>query len=456
LWQSRDGLSIPSEFRADVDSSKPDTLPAPESPHGQESLSLRDVIDTALLQSPEAVTARAGISLNDATRVVTATYPWNPTVQVTVDPYTRDVAGNFLATKNSVSVTQTLELAHQPRYRHQAADATWNQQRAVIAQGELAAIISALRTYFDALYRRELSELASRNAQLQTKIASVQEHRFNAGLGTPTERLNASVAARQSQRLADLADIDYRTSLRALRVVLNLDPSASIDLTSQLTKYKWLPISNLAGRGIAASALSSNESPREEMAQAVSNRPDVIAARFAVDSAQANLKLAQANLTPNIATGPTYERDESGTLFFGLAAQAELTAWNTGHPLVRQRSAELQQQLIVLSQTQAKAAQQTQAAVRRYVVAYDLLAKYSAQKQSSDTEFQKASDSFEQGQASYLEVLTIQDNLNQEQKSYLDLLNEIAQAATDTVSALVVAPECLIETPGSPTVLPAK
>jgi outer membrane protein TolC len=448
-------LSIPNEFRADGDS-KADTLPAPQAPYRQDGLSLRDVIDTALLQSPDAVTARAGASLNDATRVVTATYPWNPTIQVTVDPYTRDVDGNFLATKNSVSVTQTFEIAHQPRYRHQVADATWSQQRAVIAQGELAAIISALRAYFDALYRRELSELANQNAQLQAKIASVQDHRFNAGLGTPTERLNASVAARQSQRLADLADIDYRTSLRSLRVVLNLDASAAIDLSGHLTNYKWLPISNLAGRGIDTASLSSSEPSREEAAQAISNRPDVIAARFAVDSAQANLKLAQANLTPNIATGPTYERDESGTLFFGLAAQAELTAWNTGHPLVRQRSAELQQQLIVLSQTQIKAAQQAQAAVRRYIVAYDLLTKYSAQKQSSGTEFQKATDAFEQGQASYLEVLTIQDNLNQEQKSYLDLLNEIAQAATDTVSALVVAPECLIETPTPPVLAPVK
>src|SRR5262249_42752134 len=205
-WQSPDGLSIPNEFQADGNSPKPDALPPPETLRRRESLSLRDVIDTALVQSPDAVTARAGASLNDATRVVTATYPWNPTVQVTVDPYTRDVAGNFLAAKNSVSVTQTLELAHQPRYRHEVADATWSQQRAVIAQGELTAIISALRAYFDALYRRELSELANQNAQLQAKIASVQDHRFNAGLGTPTERLNASVAARQSQRLADLAD----------------------------------------------------------------------------------------------------------------------------------------------------------------------------------------------------------------------------------------------------------
>jgi hypothetical protein len=53
-------------------------------------------------------------------------------------------------------------------------------------------------------------------------------------------------------------------------------------------------------------------------------------------------------------------------------------------------------------------------------------------------------------------VLTIQDNLNQEQKSYLDLLNEIAQAATDMISALVIAPECLIETPAPPVLAPAK
>ena len=121
------------------------------------SEAVREAIDTALLQSPDAITARAGAQVTDATRVVSSTYPWNPSVQVNVDPYARDQQGNFLATRNEVTLTQTLELAHQPKYRRKAADASWSQQRATIAQSELTAVIAGMRAYFDALYEKSFS-----------------------------------------------------------------------------------------------------------------------------------------------------------------------------------------------------------------------------------------------------------------------------------------------------------
>ena len=316
----------------------------------------------------------------------------------------------------------------------------------MIAQGELTAVVTAVRAYFDALYQKGLRDLASDNAALQAKTAAVVERRFNAGIATPADRLTAKVSARQAKRLAQLAEADYQDALRALRIALNLSPNQAAELDAKLDSYQWLPAGELQDQAASFDDCDQNAS-NDVGFRWISNRPDVIAARFAVAAARANLSLAKANTVPNIATGPTYERDESGTLFFGVAAQMDLPVWNTGYPLVRQRWAELQQQLIVWKQTREQAALQAQAAVQRYTVAQKLWAERWPQEDAGRSELASVTNAFNQGQASILQVLSIQDGLIQERKNYLDLLHEISQAAADVVAALAIDPELLIEAP---------
>jgi len=425
-------------------------LPASVHLPARRTVTLDEAIDTALLQNPDAVIARGGGPVSGARRVVAATYPWNPSVQVEVDPYARDRAGDLLATKNHVSVMQTLELAHQRRYRRRAADAGWNREQAVIAQGELTAAVAAMRAYFDALYNKGLLDLARSRAKLQTTMVGVVDRRFAAGLATPSERVTASVAARQSQRQAELAEANYQTSLRALQLVLDVPLNTPIEPDSDLETYKWLPASEALEWASANGNNGVTNTSDDGALQWVSNRPDVVAANFAVSAANADLELAKADRVPNIATGPTYERDESGTLFFGIAAQMDIPVWNTGNPLVQQRAAELQQQVITWQQTKARAALQAQAAVNRYMIAHRLWEEHWAEQDASESELTTVTDAFKQGQASIVEVLTTQDNLIQERRDYLNLLHEISQAAADVIAALAIDPECLIHSPSIP------
>ncbi len=446
-YQSADETSIVRFQNEPPSLALPTSPQSPDAPPNPRVLSLRAVIDMALLQNPDAVIARAGAPVSDATRIVSATYPWNPSVQVEVDPYARDVDGNFLDTRNVVSLTQTLELAHQGRYRRVAAAATWNRERATIAQAEWTAVAAVMRSYFEALYRQGLLEIAHSGLEMQTQTLGVTERRFNAGLASPTERLTATIAARQAQHAVELADIDYQSAVNSLQALLNLVQDDRPALHSKLVDFHWLSPQTAIDRAVTCSPFDGLADLVAASAW-VSNRPDVIAAGFAVSSARANLELAKANVIPNVTTGPTYERDESGTLFFGVAAQMELPTWNTGCPLVRQRAAELQQQMIICSQTRLRAAAQAQAAAERYSRAQERWAQRSTASTAGDNELIRATDAFEQGQATILEVLSIQDSLLQERKSYLDLLNEVAQAATDLIAALAIDPEWLIESPG--------
>jgi outer membrane protein TolC len=431
----------------------PDEIPAPKGSINGRYLSLRDAIDTALLRNPDANTARANGPVSDATRVVTATYPWNPAVQVQVDPSPRAEDGSLLQTRNQVIVTQTVELAHQSRYRRQAADAGWNQQRAVIAQSEWTVAISAMRAYFEAMYRKGVWDVDAQSADLQAQMSGIVDRRFTAGLATPTERLTARVTARQLQRQAELANADYLNSVNALRTVLNLPAADIFELDARAESYRWLSLAD----GFTATEVSGDTCQADSDGldiESISNRPDVVAARFAVAMAQSNLNLAKANMVPNVSTGPSYERDENGTLFFGVQAQMDLPVWNTGSPLVRQRSAELQQQLITLKQTQVRAMLQVQSARNRYANARKLWQETWPNTNADSKEWSTAVHAFEQGQATILEVFSVRDALTQEEKSKLDLFHEISQAAVDVIAALAIDPELLIE-PGSATTKPS-
>ena len=427
-----------------------EVLPTPGSPAVQRKLSLREAIDTVLLQNPDVLTARANGPVSLAARGVAATYPWNPTVQVGVFPYARDVDGNLLAVKNQVAVLQTMELAHQPQHRQQAANAAWNQERARIVQAEWTAATTAMRLYFDVLYKKGLLDLARENAALGTEMVGVVNRRFEAGLATPAERITVRVAARRSQRMADLAEADYQTALQALRVALNIPVDDPIEPDSALEAYRWLPAVEAVDQNPADTGETTATADRvDAITQTAANRPDVTAARYGASAASANLDLARSNRVPNLSAGPSYERDESGTIFVGLTAQMDLPIWNTGCPLVRQRATELQQQLITWRQTQARAAAEAHAAVNRYQLARELWQEMSADRGPGDQELVSITDAFEKGQASIMEVLATRDNLIQERQTYFDLLNQVSQAAVDVVAALAIDPERLIESPQS-------
>ncbi len=298
----------------------PDEIPAPNTSVDGRNLSLRDAVNTAFLRNPDAITARANGPVNDATRAVTATYPWNPAVQVQVDPYARAEDGSSLQTRNQVIVTQTMELAHQSRYRRQAADAGWNQQRAVIAQSEWTVAISAMRAYFEAMYRKGVWDVSKQSAELQAQTAGIVDRRFTAGLATPTERLTARVTSRQLQRQAELANADYLNAVNAFRTILNLPAADVFELDGRPDSYRWLSLAE--GSTVIQAGGDYCQSDFDSLdAESISNRPDIVAAQFAVATAKSNLDLAKANMVPNVSTGPSYERDESGTLFFGVQSR---------------------------------------------------------------------------------------------------------------------------------------
>jgi len=396
---------------------------------GGPQLSLDAAITISLDRNATLVSLRAGEPVAQAVLDVAEHYPFNPSVQVEVLPYARDPTGSLLAVRNAVYLGQTLELAHQQRYREASASSALNQVRWNIVAAELTNLATTEKLYFTALYQRDLRDLARRAASLNEELAGVVERRFQAVLSKPGEEITARVSLRQSRKQADLAEANYRVALLALVRQLNVSGDRPFELAGRLEDYAWSAIDGVAPpAGPTAEAQVSTE-----LAETLAGeRPDVRAAQAATNVAQSNAGLARANTVQNIQVGPYYERDEFETLFFGFKAQMNLPIWDSGKPLSRQREAECTQQVVALAQLRARAQVEVQTALERYERARRLAERERPNfSQSISGDLDRVKRQFEVGQADILNVYATQTALLQEQRAYLDLLNELAQAAAD-------------------------
>lgn len=407
------------------------------------TLSFEEAIATSLDRNPALLTLRANEPVAHAAFHVAETYPFNPTVQVQVLPYARDKSGEKLGVNHYVWLNQTLELAHQTRHREASASAFLNQVKWNIVQAELTNVAQTHRLYFAALYQRDIFELAKQTAKLNEDLNGIVARRFKAGIATAAEQTTAKVAVRQSRRQAELAEANYQTAHLVLQRQLNLQSNEPFSLVGRLDDFEWPPVpgSNLQEE-LDPSCVNDHESRITELAF---GRPDVLAAHAGVDVAKANAALARANQIQNLGLGPFYERDESGTVFWGLRTSMNLPLWDTGRPLTAQRVAEQNLQLTTFNQLRLRARTEAETAIERYDRARQLASHEISNPSGTTTEeLENIQKQFNSGQADILNVFAAQNGLLQERRTHLDLLNEVAQSAADVTLFAGIPPTSLL------------
>lgn len=418
------------------------------------SFNLDQAISTGLEQNPTLISLRAAQPIADAALRVSQVYPFNPVVQVEVCPVDHELGTGQGATLNYVYLLQTLELAHQQRYREESAVALRNQVNWSVVQAELTNAAMTERLFFTALYQRDLRDLAKLTSSLNENLLGVVQRRFNAGQGPPAELTTATVAARQSRKQAGLAEANFQTALLALKRQLNIDTSQPVVLAGHLEDFTWLPVEGVE-TDPSNSAGPIHVAP-EAAAKLASERPDVLAAQAGTTAAIAAADLAKANMVQNIQVGPYYERDDYGTLFLGFRAQMNLPIFDSGRPLANQRAAEAGRQQTVAQQLCAQAQVEAQTALERYERARRLATRERADfARMIPDQIERVRHQFDAGLVDILYVFTIQNNLLQEHKTYLDLLNEVAQAAADVTLAGGLPPARVVSGHSSGSLPPA-
>ena len=381
-------------------------------------LSIRQAIETALVQNPDLVALRQTEGVSAAALGVAETYPFNPWVQVQATPYQDARVGGPGTTAHYVLVMQQIQLAHQQQFREEAAGAALNGVRWNLLQAELLNIAQTQRLYFAAVYQQGLRDLARVIADNNAQLLTILERQLAAGAATAADVAMVRMDARSTRRQMQLAEANLQTALLDLRRQLGLSPDAEIVLDDEAFRWEW-----------AATT-------KEHLAALSATRPDVLAAQADMDAARANTNLACAARTPDLQIGPFYATNEGGTNFLGFRAQMDLPVINNGMPLVRQREAELNQRAMTWQQLQLRAGLEAQAAADRYERARQLWIEPN-ERDAADLpiELQRLEEHFKSGEVDVLRVLQARTSLIQNRRADLDVLNELLLAATAVTAA---------------------
>jgi outer membrane protein TolC len=437
-WQTDEPKTLPpAAVGAPVD-------PPPDGP-APVALGLVEAIETGLTQNPDLATLRGTVNVGEAVLGVAQTYPFNPTVQTRNLPYSKNQNGTYANTYTYVLVWQQFELCHQRRFRTENAAAAIDSMRWNVQQAELQNIALTEQLYFAALYQRGLRDLALRIARLNDEMLDVTQKRSKAktsGADVAIVRIDTR-AAHQQARLAEVA---YNNAVLALRRQLNLPPDVPLQLLGDLADFEWHSASGaelcqLLGEGSEFNPTMTRDGLVTQLA---ARRPDVLAARATSQAARANVSLARASQVPNLWLGPFWSLDGEAITNLGFQAQIDIPVINTGRPLVRQRQAEMRQQLNTADQLELRARLEARTALDRYEQALALWTQLRAEGGQRPDELQQLEAEYAKSEIDFLRIFQARNSLLLYERARLDSLNEVALAASALTAASGLPPAALV------------
>lgn len=433
-----------------VEATEP-ALPGPVTEFGAApGLTVFDAMATALSQNPDLITQRQAERVSRGALGLAQTYPFNPYVQIQATPYQDKRDDTSGTTYHYVLVMQQIQLAHQQAYRENVACAQLNSVRWTILQAQLVTIAQAERLYFMALYQKGLTDLARITARNNDELLRILEKRLEGGEATGADVAMVRLDARSTRQQLLLAEANLATSLLDLQRHLGLPPTASLPLATELDEFPWRPLAGggwpEANSSIPPADPDGSGLVATDVLGEATRRPDVLAARSDIDAARAGTDLAGALRIPDLQLGPYYQRNDSGTTFWGFRAHMDIPVWNSGTPLLRLREAELQQRVMAWRQLERRAGLEAEAAVDRYNRAFRLLMSFEGNPEGPfPVELQKLEEQFIAGEVDILRVFQARNSLIQNRRAQLDSLNEIAQAAAAVTAATGLPLESLLD-----------
>ena len=290
------------------------------------------------------------------------------------------------------------------------------------AAARLAIVSAVVRTYIDLERSYELVDVARREEEQRQQILDITRRRFRAGLDTNVELKQAAGAVPQArvERLADEAAIERDVHLLAALSGNGAEKYAEIQRPklqpdTMLSLPSTLPVDLLA------------------------RRPDILAARSRISSAQAGLDAARADFYPNIdllGFAGTVAVGEFDNLFHGHAAAygigpaLHLPVFDAGRLKANYRANTADIDIVVTAYNQAVLTAVQETADQLSDIA-SLNASLVEQQQSLDdaeAAFRLATERYNAGLTTYLTVLTTETQVLDARRQRVDLESARASA----------------------------
>jgi outer membrane protein, heavy metal efflux system len=391
------------------------------------ALSLETALQRTLSSNPELIALRQNLRVSTEAWEVARQFPTslNPTVSVDVRPWVFGVgaggATERLLPFLGVNWSQPVELGHRTAQRTAIAHAEYQQTYWNIVQAELLALVQTYRAYETSAYRRDKLQVARELADLNDRLVQALRRRLEANQVSAADVLLAEVENQSTGQRVETARLEYADALATLRQQIGIveladsaEPDARLEMPQDAAP---LDEENLLQTALAA-------------------RPEIQAARAQVDRSNAAVCLARADRIPIPSVGPVYEKDESGSSFYGMALSSPIPVLNSGARLVAQRQSEHHRDLVALKQTEQRITVEVKTATARWRQAQQLGVRTAALMPQLRESAARMERLYAAGQSDLVKLLQVRQRWIEAANMQLDATWQATQAYADLLASL--------------------
>jgi len=379
-------------------------------------ITLAEFLNKVAAANLDYAAQRYSISVAKA-QIVAAEVSPNPTATFA---YTGDVSGEKQASIYNTGISQTIEMAGKRGKRIAVARKNYLTAAATVEDFFRTLRGTAASAFIDAVADRMIVEQKRSSYESLDKLATTNQKRFEAGDLDEVDADQARIDALQARDDLHSSESDAATAAVAL-VQLMGTKGAAVPT----------PVGHLQFR-----VRSFNQ--QTVLSGAMRRRPDVVAARHSVESAQASVRLACANRYPDLTVGLALAHNTRTTNRINPAPDFDVANVSVSVPLpifnTFRGEYETAVQTMLQSETTLKSViLKAEVDVRtnftRYQLAEARLAQYeSAALQLAEKVLQARLISYQKGAATLLDVLVAQKADNDFHLAYISALTERAKA----------------------------
>jgi len=363
---------------------------------------------------------RYNVSLAEAAVAAAKVFP-NPTLDLNGGRDVTQSGSQRLPSTAGAALTQTLELGGKRKYRILGARQSYAAAAATL-DGFLRNLrLDAATAFADALALARNAEQKRQSADYLRRLAETQRARLRAGDISQADLLQTQVEEQQFHNEVLTAQADAEKASLALAGFLGRDRGQTmlIPKGSLETAARQFDLSRL-------------------LAEALRNRPDLVALRHTRDAAQSKFHEERANRIPNVdvGAGVTHSTSSENSLApspefnsVGLSFSLPIPLWNRNEAAIAAARSTAEQTQAQLQAAELKTEVQLRQAFTAYLSAVERVGNYqSGILRDADALLEAKRLSYQRGQSSLLELLDAQRTDNEVRSSHNNALADKAKA----------------------------
>lgn len=334
--------------------------------------------------------------------------PFNPVIEGQGGP--RKIPGEGTRTDYGVGLSMELEVAGQRGAR--VTEAERNLQRAEASFSDFARTFTAKlgRAFYDAIFARERSVLLRRIENLNSRLLEVTRTKFDAGEVSGLEVNVATVRYAQSRKEALDAERNLSQALLELRRLIGVEEAVS-------------PAGDL---GVVAAPLPIGDA----LQRALTKRPDLIAKRYELQRAEAEIALVRREVYPNPLVGVFFNREGSGEKSVMGGLSIPLPVFNRRQGELESLEARRIQARAELQAVEKEIRKEVEQAIRQWETARTNADLFQRQViEQTEENFRLLEAAYRERKIDLPRLLIMENDLITANQSYLDVLLSLREAA---------------------------